>query len=66
MRRLGALLDDLEETVNGTRQEEVRKYQGRLRRQIEQTFKRSDLREEAEETDRQGLGLTRRDGDASG
>jgi uncharacterized membrane protein len=63
MRRMGALLDDLEATVNGTRQEEVRKYQARLRRQIEQTFKRSELREEAEETDRQGLGLTRRDGD---
>jgi uncharacterized membrane protein len=63
MRRMGALLDDLDATVNPSRQEEVRKYQARLRRQIEQTFKRSDLREEAEEIDRQGLGLTRRDED---
>ena len=60
MRRLGALLDDLEQTVNPSQQAEVRKYQERLHRQIQQEFKRTDLREEAEEIDRQGLGLTRR------
>ncbi len=61
MRRLGALLDDLEQTVNPSQQAEVRKYQERLHRQIQQEFRRTDLREEAEEIDRQGLGLTRRE-----
>jgi uncharacterized membrane protein len=66
MRRLGALLDDLDATVIPSNQEEVRKYQARLHRQIEQSFRRTDLREEAEEIDRQGLGLTRREGDGEG
>lgn len=61
MRRLGALLDDLEQTVNPSQQAEVRKYQERLHRQIQQEFRRTDLRVEAEEIDRQGLGLTRRE-----
>lgn len=61
MRRLGALLDDLEQTVNPSQQAEVRKYQERLHRQIKQEFRRTELREEAEEIDRQGLGLTRRE-----
>ena len=54
------LLDDLDATVIPSNQAEVRKYQARLHRQIEQSFRRTDLREEAEEIDRQGLGLTRR------
>ena len=61
MRRLGALLDDLEQIVNPSQRAEVRKYQERLHRQIQQEFRRKDLREEAEEIDRQGLGLTRRE-----
>jgi uncharacterized membrane protein len=61
MRRLGALLEDLEQTVNPSQQAEVRKYQERLHRQIQQEFRRTDLREEAEEFDRQGLGLTQRE-----
>jgi uncharacterized membrane protein len=61
MRRMGALLDDLDATVIPSNQAEVRKYQARLHRQIEQSFRRTDLREEAAEIDRQGLGLTRRD-----
>jgi uncharacterized membrane protein len=60
MRRLGALLDDLELTVTPSHKDEVMKYQLRLHRQIEQSFRRTDVREEAEEFDRQGLGLTRR------
>jgi uncharacterized membrane protein len=61
MRRLGALLDDLDQTVNPSQQAEVRSYQERLRRQIQQEFRRTDMREEAGEIDRQGLGLTRRE-----
>ncbi len=61
MRRLGALLDDLEQIVLPERKAEVLTYQERLHSSILHSFRKSDVREEAEESDRQGLGLTRRE-----
>jgi uncharacterized membrane protein len=61
MRRMGALLDDLVLTVAPSQQEEIRQYQARLHRQNAQSFRGRDLLAEADEIDRQGLGLTRRE-----
>jgi uncharacterized membrane protein len=59
MRRLGALLDDLEEIVPPERRPAVRFHAERVRSSIRRTFMDRRDRLEAEQVDRQGLGMTR-------
>ena len=59
MRRMGALLEDLEQTVVPSRREQVQVYAKRLRATTERTFKQVEFREEAQAFDRQGIGLAR-------
>ena len=59
MRRLGALLDDLEASVLPSRQAAVRHFSQRLHLSVEHSFVEPENRQDAEEQDRQGLGLAR-------
>ena len=59
MRRLAALLDDLETVVLPSRQASVRLFSQRLHLSVEHSFVEPENRQDAEEQDRQGLGLAR-------
>jgi len=59
MRRMGALLDDLEETVAPSRKAAVTQFRAHLHKVIDRSFHDVDIRADAQATDRQGLGLTR-------
>ncbi len=61
MRRMGALLEDLEQTVVPSRREQVQIYAKRLRATTERSFKQVEFREEAQAFDRQGIGLAEPD-----
>lgn len=62
MRRLGALLDDLEEAVLPSRRAEVQRHKALVHKIVDQTFANRELRAEAQDVDRQGLGVTRHEG----
>jgi len=64
MRRLAALLDDLETMVLPSRQAAVRRFSKRLHLSVEHSFLEPDDRQDAEEMDRQGLGLARQEAHA--
>jgi uncharacterized membrane protein len=59
MRRLGALLDDLEDAVLPSRRAEVQRHKALLHKIVDQSFVNREMRAEAQDVDRQGLGLTR-------
>ena len=64
MRRLAALLDDLETVVLPARQTAVRHFSQRLHMSVEHSFVEPEDRQDAEEMDRQGLGLARQEADS--
>jgi uncharacterized membrane protein len=59
MRRLGALLDDLETSVPPERRPAVNQEEQRIDNSIRRTFTDNYDRLEAQQSDRQGLGLSR-------
>jgi uncharacterized membrane protein len=59
MRRLGALLDDLEEDVPPRRRQAVELHARRVQATIQRHFRDAFDRQDAEQVDRQGLGLGR-------
>jgi uncharacterized membrane protein len=59
MRRLGALLEDLESIVPEERRPAVRLQQERVQASIRRTFADRHDRLEAEQVDRQGIGMSR-------
>ncbi|MER2600695.1 MAG: DUF2254 domain-containing protein [Caldilineales bacterium] len=59
MRRLIALFSDLEDAVVPTRRADVRNFAMRLHETVERSFVSVQDRRDAEELDRQGLGLAR-------
>ena len=65
MRRLAALLNDLEAAVLPSRQAAVRHFSQRLHLSVEHSFVDPEYRQDAEELDRQGLGLARQEGRAT-
>jgi uncharacterized membrane protein len=62
MRRMRALLQDLMEHVPPERRPALQRYQERVDNGIRRTFEDVDDRKDALEEDRQGLGLSRREG----
>ena len=60
MRRLVALFNDLERAVLPERRPAVRHFAERLHSSVERAFESADDRRDAEELDRQGLGLARK------
>ena len=59
MRRMRALLQDLMEHVPPERRAALHRYLERVDKGIRRTFEDGDDRDDALETDRQGLGLSR-------